>query len=165
MKRIIFLLILSFLCEEDLAQAITLETVMVVKSISGGHYREILLVDSQDGRWEVKNPTIGNINIGDALMVELDIKGREVVGCVIMEKLNEYSDEETNMEVLMRVDRNKKGRRALFDSDKNEWQLQLPRWATVGSVVIVDLVIRNGKVTNWHPRENLGYVASPTLSQ
>lgn len=73
-------------------------------------------------------------------------------------------DEETDLEVLMRVDKNKKGRRVLFDLDKNEWQFQLPRWATVGSLLIVDLVIKNRKVIKWYPIRNLGYVASPTLS-
>jgi len=166
MRRMIFLLILSIFCQQGLVQAVTLETVMVVKSILGDNYGEIVLVDSHDGKWRVNNPTIEKLNIGDALRVEVEIKGREVVDCVVMEKLNEYFDEETNLEVLMRVGRNKKGQRALFDSDKNEWQLRLPRWAVVDSLVVVDLVVKNKKVIKWHPKTNLGlgYVGNPSLS-
>jgi hypothetical protein len=94
----------------------------------------------------------------------VEIKGREVVDCVVMEKLNEYFDEETNLEVLMRVGRNKKGQRVLFDSDKNEWRLRLPRWAVVGSLLVVDVVVKNKKVIKWRPKTNLGYGGIRSLS-
>jgi hypothetical protein len=164
MKRIIFLLIISIFCQQGLVQAVTLETVMLVKSISGDDYGKIVLVDSHHGKWRVDNPTIEKLNIGDALRVELEIKGREVVDCVVTEKLNEYFDEETNLEVLMRVGRNKKGRKVLFDSDKNEWQLRLPGWAMVGSLVVVDVVVKNKKVIKWRPKTNLGYGGKRSLS-
>ena len=164
MKRIIFLLIISIFCQQGLVQAVTLETVMVVKSISGDDYGEIVLVDSHDGKWRVNNPTIEKLNIGDALRVEVEIKGREVVDCLVTEKLNEYFDEEANLEVLMRVGRNKKGQRVLFDSDKNEWQLGLPTWAVVGSLVVVDVVVKNKKVIKWRPKRNLGYGGNRSLS-
>ncbi len=164
MKRIIFLLIIFIFSQQGLVQAVTLETVMVVKSILGDDYGEIVLVDSHHGKWRVNNPTIEKLNIGDALRVEVEIEGREVVDCVVMEKLNEYFDEETNLEVLMRVGRNKKGQRVLFDSDKNEWQLRLPRWAVVGSLVLVDVVVKNKKVIKWRPKTNLGYGGNRSLS-
>jgi hypothetical protein len=98
----------------------------------------------------------------DALSLLTDRPTKEPATNILASR--SLQDEETNLEVLMRVDKNKEGRRVLFDLDKNEWQFQLPRWATVGSLVIVDLVIKNKKVIKWHPIRNLGYVDSPTLS-
>jgi hypothetical protein len=161
MKRIFFLLIISVFCQQGLGQAFTLETVMTVESISEGDYGEIVLVDCQEGRWTVRNPNIRNLNVADAVRVELEIKGQKVVGCSILKKVKEYFDEETNLEALMRVDKNKEGQRALFDSDLNEWGLRLPRWAAVGSLVVVDLVIKDKSVIRWHPRANLGNIYLP----